>query len=224
MPRPKYFDIDPIDVDPDGIAQNQTTAGAANLSLNGALSDLGTAGVFDIYDAGYSSGIGGVKIAIDSVGNIATAIFTITGKDNDGRDTTENITGVTTTAVESTKYWKSITQIAVDRAVASNVFVGPVDEVVTPTVPLNWRSSERATYLATGLSGTINFDIDETFEDVQNIDILNSSLNWNGLDEGNTAATGPVAASLHARATRLMVNSYSSGAELQFQIIQGMGC
>lgn len=29
----KTYDIDPIDVDPDGIAENQTTAGAADLVL-----------------------------------------------------------------------------------------------------------------------------------------------------------------------------------------------
>ena len=221
MPRPSYLDIDPIDVDPDGIAEAQLTAGAANLVLNGALCDLGTSGIFDVHDAGYSSGIGGVRIAIDSEGDINTLTFTVTGKDQDGRSATEDITGVTTTAVESVTYWSEISQIAVDGEVDSNVFVGPVDEVCSRTFPLNWRASEQPTYITHGLAGTINFDIDECFDDVQDLLVQNFDNYWYGLDEGNTANTGPISGTLHARAVRAIVNSYSSGAEFQFDIIQG---
>ena len=85
-----YFtlDMDPINVVTNGIAENQTTAGAADLVLNGSLADLG-GGVFDIYDALYSSGVGGVRIAIDSAGDISSVIFTVTGTDQDGIARTE---------------------------------------------------------------------------------------------------------------------------------------
>lgn len=212
--RPRYFDLDPADVDPNGIVENQTTAGAANLTLNGALCDLGTAGQFDIGDS-YSAGIGGVQIAIDSVGDINTISFTVTGKNQDGVSTTEVITGVTTTAVESETYWSQITQIAADGEVDSAVFVGPVDEFVTKSFILNWRSHEAATVFVEGLSGTCNFDIDESFSDPEN-----GSLNmvWQGA-QTNKAANLSALLTLHARATRLKFNSYTDGAELQFGII-----
>ena len=113
--QPYRLDIDPANVDVDGIAEAQTLAGAGNLTLNGALCDLGTAGQFDIGDS-YSDGIGGAKIAIDSAGDVTTVNFTVTGKDQDGNDITEVITGVTTTEVQSTNYYSQITQIAADAA------------------------------------------------------------------------------------------------------------
>jgi hypothetical protein len=212
----KTYDIDPIDVDPDGIAENQTTGAAANLTLDGALCNLGTAGVFNIYDAGYSTGIGGVRIAIDSAGDVSGITFTVTGTDQDGNAATEDITGVTTTAVESNTYWKTITQIAADGEVTSNVFVGPVDEVVTNTYPLNWHSHEPATVVVHSLSGTCQFDIDETFTEVRTV-TDSSDLVWIN-NQANKSAGLVGELTLHAQAVRLVFDSYSSGAELQFVV------
>ena len=213
--QPYRLDIDPADVDVDGIAENQTTAGAANLVLNGALCDLGTALQFDIGDS-YSSGIGGVRIAIDSAGDVSGVTFTVTGKDQDGIATTEDITGVTTTAVESTTYWSQITQIAADGAVGSNVFVGPVDEIISRTLPLNWRGTEAATVVVTGLSGTCQFDIDETWDDMADNDGFNFITNLS-----NQSADLKGLLTLHATACRLVFDSYTNNAELQFQVLQG---
>lgn len=213
--QPYHLDIDPIDVDVDGIAEAQTTAGAANLVLNGALADLGTAGQFDIGDS-YSDGIGGVKIAIDSAGDVSTVNFTVTGKDQDGNDTTEVITGVTTTEVQSNTYWSQITQIAADAAVGSNVNVGPVDEIITRTLPLNWRATEAATIAVAGLAGTCQFDIDETFDDMANNDGFNFITN-----QSNQSADLKGVLTIHATACRLKFDSYTAGAELQFHVLQG---
>lgn len=215
MPRPQYFDIDPPDVDPDGIAENQTTGGAADLTLDGALCDLGTAGRFDIGDS-YSDGIGGVRIAIDSAGDVSSVNFLVTGKDENGKAATETITGVTTTAVESTTYWSQITSIAADAEVTSNVFVGPVDEVITKAYYVNWRNREPATVSVYGLSGTIQYDIDQSFNDMSE---LPSSFSWLPV-QANASANVVDSLDLHARFVRLVVDSYSSGAELQFAVLQ----
>lgn len=213
----KTYDIDPIDVDPDGIAENQTTAGAADLVLNGALSDLG-GGVFDIYDAGYSTGIGGVRIAIDSAGDISSVIFTVYGTDQDGVSRTETITGVTTTAVNSTTFWQTITRIAADSAVGSNVFVGPINQIVTPTLALNWRNDFQTSVIVGGLSGTIQYDIEESLSELQG-STDPSSLVWSVSQANKTAdLTGSLLN--YSTAARLRVDSYSSGAELQFSARQ----
>lgn len=215
--QPYRYDIDPPTVDPNGIAENQTLGGAGNLILNGAQCDLGTALQFDIGDS-YSDGIGGVQIAIDSAGDVSGVVFTVTGLDQDGNAITEDITGVTTTAVESTNYWSQITQIAADGAVASNVFVGPVDEIITRTLPINWRATEAATIVVSGLVGTCQFDIDETFDAMSD----NSGFNWI-TNLSNQSADLKGLLTIHATAVRLKFDSYTAGAELQFIVLQSNG-
>lgn len=214
----KTFDIDPINVDVDGICEAQTTAGAADLVLNGALCDLGTAGVFDLYDAGYSNGIGGVKISIDSVGDVSSVVFTVYGTDQDGIDRTEEITGVTTTEVQSTIFWQTITRIAAGAAVASNVTVGPVDEVVTKTLALNWRNDFAATFVVGGVTGTLQYDVEETNSDLGGATDP-SALVW-GVTQANKTADLTGSLLNYSTAARLRFDSYSSGAELQFSVRQ----
>ena len=213
----KALDMDPIDVVTNGIAENQTTAGAANLVLNGSLSDLGS-GVFNIYTSLYSTGIGGVRIAIDSAGDVSSVIFTVTGTDQDGIARTEAITGVTTTAVNSTTFWQTITQIATDSAAGSNVFVGPINQLVSPTIVLNWRNDFAATFVVGGLTGTCQYDIEET-----NMPITGATdpatLVW-GVTQADKTANLAGALLNYSTAARLRFDSYSSGAELQFSVRQ----
>jgi hypothetical protein len=214
-----YFtlDMDPIDVVTNGIAENQTTAGAADLVLNGSLADLG-GGVFDIYTSLYSSGIGGVRIAIDSAGDISSVIFTVYGTDQDGIERTEAITGVTTTAVNSVTFWQTITRIAADNAVGSNVFVGPINQIVSKTLPLNWRNNYPATFVVGGLSGTVQYDIEESSSNLaSNTDP--STLVW-GVSQSNKTADLTGSLLNYSTATRLRWDSYSSGAELQVTVRQ----
>lgn len=216
------YDMDPIDVDPNGIAEDQTTGGAANLNLNGALCDLGTAGVFDIADTSYSNGIAGVRIAGESAGNIATVVFTVTGTDQNGIAQTETITGINASTVEGTVYWKTISSIAADAAVGSNVEFGTIDEVITKTVPLDWRNGNTgATVSVTGLTGTCQFDIDETFDDISPASSLQAATYFT--NQANQTANLAAVLTVHATGVRLKFDSYTSGAELQFHVRQSDG-
>lgn len=211
--KPKKYDIDLPDVDADGLAESQTTAGAADLTLDGALCDLGTAGQFDIGDS-YSDGIGGVQLGFTSAGDISGVTFTITGKDENGDDQTATLTGVNASTVETTTYWSQVTQIAADAAVGTAVTVGTVDEVITPAIPINRLATDEFATAVAGLSGTIDYSIQETFDDTK----TEKPTNW--LDtQANKTADLSAQSSLHAQAVRLVVNSYSSGAELQFHVI-----
>jgi hypothetical protein len=219
--RPRTFDVDPPDVDVDGIAEAQTTAGAADLILNGALCDLGTAGRFDIGDS-YSSGVGGVQLVFDSAGDINTVVFTITGKDADGKPQTETVTGVTTTEVETTKYWSQVTRIAADSEVTSNVTVGTVDEVVGRAYVLDYVRSPQAT-IAVNVTGTIDYSVEQTFDPPQQADFdLQQEASWYPISDDLTGETVDRvgAAASGATAVRLKVNSYSSGAEIQMTVTQ----
>jgi len=207
------LDVDPADLDPNGIAENQTQLINVSLDLDGALCDLGTAGQFDIGDA-YSSGVGGVKLLLDSAGDINTVVFTITGKDQDGKVVTEDVTGVTTTAVSTTGYFSQVTEIATSvAAVDSNVFVGTVTgELITPTIPVN-RYSEQAAYVAvSGLSGTCQYDIQQTFD---RIDV--GTPVWADF-QSDKSADLTASATAGATGVRLKFDSYTNAAELQFSV------
>jgi hypothetical protein len=215
-----YFtlDMDPLDVVTNGIAENQTTAGAADLDLDGAQAVDGVWSIYAVPTTAYSAGVGGVRIAIDSAGDISSVVFTVTGTDQDGIARTEEITGVTTTAVNSVTFWQTITQIAADAAVASNVFVGPINQIVSKTLPLNWRNDYPATFVAGGVTGTLQYDIEESSSALAaNTDP--STLVW-GVSQSNKTAdlTGSIAN--YSTAARVRWDSYSSGAEMQFSARQ----
>jgi hypothetical protein len=209
------YDIDPAAIDPNGIAESQTVAAASSLALNGALSDLGTALQFDIGDA-YSDGIGGVKLLFDAAGDINTAVFTITGKDQDGNSVTEAVTGVTTTAVSTGKYYSQVTEIAISVATATGCFVGTVTgELVTRTIPVNHYASHEAACAVSGLVGTCQFDLEETYDDMR----VTTGDNAGWFVFSSNASTNIAAtATLGATGVRLKFDSYTDGAELQFHV------
>ncbi len=215
----RALDMDPPAVDTDGIAKAQTTAGAADLVLNG---DQVVGGVFNIYTivtgGAYSSGVGGVKIAIDSAGDVSSVIFTVYGTDQDGFTRTEAITGVTTTEVNSTTFWQTITRIAASAQVASNVNVGPINQIVGPTILLNWRNDYPATFVVGGLAGTCQYDIEETNMPIAG-DTDPSTLVW-GVTQSNKTADLTGSCLNYSTAVRCRWDSYSSGAELQFSVRQ----
>jgi len=217
----KVIDIDVPDIDRDGIAEAQQLVGAGDLILNGALADLGTAGQFDIGDA-YSSGCAGVQIGVYSGGNIATVTFTITGKDQYGYAITEDVTGVNNSTVETTKYFSQVTEVAADAAVGSDVEVGTVDEVITKALTLDSASNSNSS-LAVVVTGTINYTVNETFDYFNRGTSTTQiqSANWYPVSAlSSKTASVTSTGSIGATATELVVNSYSSGAEIQFSIAQ----
>lgn len=214
-----YFtlDMDPLDVDTNGIAENQTTAGAADLDLNGAQVVGGVWNIYAIPTTAYSEGVGGVRIAIDSAGDVSSVVFTVYGTDQDGLERTEEITGVTTSAVNSVTFWQTITRIATSAAVGSNVFVGPIDQIVSETLPLNWRNNYSATFVV-DVTGTLQYDIEESNSEMaaytDPVDLV-----W-GVTQSNRTADLTGSCLNYTTAARVRWDSYSSGAEMQFSLRQ----
>jgi len=211
------FDIDPADLDDNGIAEAQAVVvlTTPNLVLNGALADLGTALQFDIGDA-YSDGIGGVRLLFDSAGDISTNVFTITGKDQDGNSVTETVTGVTTSPVSTVKYYSQVTAITASIDTTDNVFVGTVTgELVSRTIPINRYSDDPAICAVSALSGTCQFDLEQTFDDMRTT--TGDDAAWFAFS-ANKSADIAAAASAGATGVRCHFDSYTNGAELQFHV------
>jgi len=216
----KHFDIDPANSDDDGIAEAQQPTTSVPFVLNGAMADLGTAGQFDVGNA-YSSGIGGVQVSFTSAGNWSGVTITMVCKNQDGHAVTEAITGPNATTVTSTTYVSQILAggITVSGTVATNIYSGPADTMLTKTIPVNIYANDGATLAVTGLSGTIQYDTQQTFSSLLDTVTLAQAANW--IDVSSNKTTDFVAsASVGASGVRLKLDSYTDGAELQFAVSQ----
>jgi hypothetical protein len=210
----KQYDVDPPASDPNGIAEDQQPDTGTPVVLNGAMCDLGTALQFDIGDA-FSDGIGGVALLFESASSWAAVTFTIVGKDSDGADQTVTHTGPTTNNTTTT-YWSQVTAITCDGTVATDIEIGAADVFVTPTVILNHYSDQTVMTAVTGLAGTIQFDVEESFSEVAQAGTANASW-WTKVS--NSSADESNALSDNATATRMKVDSFTDTAELQFHVI-----
>jgi hypothetical protein len=212
--KPIRIDIDPANVDADGIADGNSSAGAT-VTIDGALASGGT--------FTSSDGLGRQLVILDLGADIQTgATYTITGTDSDGRAQVESLAGPGASAsVETTLYFQTVSSIAIASPVAgSTVDIGTVDEVASKTVRTNFRGHNEATY-SVDVTGTVNFTVQELFEEIET-DAPQSNGLWFSLSAltSKTADTVSVG-TVNAAAARVIVNSYTDTAELQFVVIQG---
>ncbi len=210
----KQYDVDPANSDPNGIAEDQQPDTGTPVVLNGAQSDLGTAGQWDVGDS-QSSGIGGMAINFESAGNWSTVTFTIVGKDANGAAQTATHAGPNATTNTTTTYWSQITSITCDGTVATDIEIGAADVFVTPAYVLNRYSDSGATVAVTGVTGTIQFDTEETYDNII-ADGIQSATWW--VKTSNSTADETTALSSRAAGVRLKVDSYTDTAELQFHV------
>ena len=207
--RPFVIDIDVADASLTGFASNVT---GATFVLTATAPTDGLAHQ--------------VSIKNDTANDHAGKTITLVGTDADGKAQTEDVTGPGNAAtVESTKYFKTLTSATPSATIGADTFdIGWVDEVASASLALNHKSESPAT-LAVNVTGTIDFTVQETFDAMQGA----------GFDPQQDAAWFPItaltsktadvvaAATLGATAVRLLVNSYSSAAELQMNVNQPSG-
>lgn len=203
--RPKYLGFDPADEDSDGLADGLTGAGPWDTS--------------DFVAAEISDGLAH-QLSITSTSDLSAITFTITGTDADGREISEAIVGPNNAAVESTKYFKSISAVSVSATVGSATFdIGWVDEFASRTIPLEIYAKNPPS-VQVGLTGTMGFDIEVTNSDIRDSMPTQDSLTW--VDDANfTGKSASMVANLSGivRACRFVANSYSSGASIALAII-----
>ncbi len=167
------------------------------------------------------------QINITSAANLSGITFTLTGTDADGVALTEAVTGPAATTVESTGYFKTVTSIAISATLGANtVDLGWVDEIVTPTIPLNTYA--RGASANVDVTGTVNYTVEATHSDMVTRE-ADGPFNWFELDDPNIdliSITADVAFGIFPmpRAIRLKTNSYSSGATLALRIVHTQDC
>lgn len=204
--RPQIIDIDVADASLTGFLSNAT---GASWTLTTTATTDGLAHQ--------------VSIQNDTANDHSAKTVVLTGTDANGVVQTEtvNLPGISAT-IESTKYFKTLTSPLVPSATigVDTMDIGWVDEVSSITYPLDWRSPY-ACNIHVDVTGTIDFTVQQTFANVLDgeapvwTDI--SALAAKTADTTSTAAVG-------ATAIRIIVNSYSSGAELQMYTSQASEC
>jgi len=108
-----FLTADTVALDADGISVAATLGSSGNLTLGGALTSGGSA----TFNAGRI-------VTLLSAGDDSGDTFTVTGTDVNGDAQTEEITGANAGTATGSKYFKTVTQIAIDAASAGNISAG----------------------------------------------------------------------------------------------------
>lgn len=194
----------------------------ANANLAGFASNV-TGAAFTLAATAPTDGLAHrVSIKNDSGTDHSGKTVTLVGTDADGKPITEVVTGPGASAtVESTSYLLTLTSATPSATIGADTFdIGWVDEVITRTVPLD-RHATAGCAMAADIAGTINFTVQETFDDVQASDLASQSVSWHAVTAlaSKTADTVGVTTP-GATAARLVVNSYTDGATLSLSMSQ----
>ena len=140
-----FLTADTNALDADSAAQAQTPSGAGNLTLNGTDASGGVV----TYSAGRI-------LTVLSAGDDTGKTLTVTGTDVNGDSRTEEIVPANAGTKTGTKYFKTITQIAIDAAAAGNLSVG--HNASCADVIFAGRSRLKGTYMVnSATAGTIDF-------------------------------------------------------------------
>lgn len=207
--RPKQFTMTLVTPSATNICASQTPGGAGNLTINGTLASGGAVAMSD-----------GYLLTIVSGADISNRTLTVTGTDADGQAQTETITGPNVTTVTGTKYFKTVSQIAISGAAAGALTVGTSDAAVLKTVPVSNRFHySEVIGLMVDVTGTANYTVQYTMQDVQN-SAQPSTLTWLSHDT-MVAATADAGGNfvVPISALRMKVNSYSAGAILKLDML-----
>ncbi len=191
-----------LTADADGIAVAQTTVGAANLVLNGALV---TSGVAQLTQQR--------KVAGHSTGNISTVIFTVYGTDWAGNSITDTVTGISNTTVSTTLDFLTVTRIAASATVGTNVEFGTTGVGASQPLVLDQYIDPFDVSLFIDVTGTISVTLQYTGDS----DVLTSSGPFTWFDHSDLTAVvaddvGTIISPV--RAVRLLTNSGTGSAEL----------
>lgn len=216
--RPYTRTMTALSNDADGYVDAETTGGAGNLTLDGALTS-----------GGVGTAAEAQKVSIGSAGNVSAVTFTVTGTDAEGFTISEDVTGPNATTVHSSKYFKTVTQIAVDGAVASAVDIGPLQAQggVLDLKPVDWRNADDGASIFVDVGSTVNYSVQYTLSDPQLggdaafwMDKWDMILNSDG-STGDATLAGDAYGSftLPVQAIRIKVNSSTAGT-LSYQFLQ----
>jgi hypothetical protein len=220
MPRPIEFTLTPAAHDADGLADGNDSSGTS-LTLDGALTSGGT--------FTSSDGLGRIITIKDTATSDQSDVnFVVTGTDANGETIAETITGPGSGAtVASTEYFYTVSTITISAAQggAETVDVGTrnaTSSAASRLVPLNKYGEDAAT-VAVDVTGTVNFTVQETFDDVEpnKADDADTPIKWWDVSALATKTADTASTiSKHATALRIEFDSYTATGNVRVRILQ----
>lgn len=215
--QPISVTVGPLDAaDDNGIAQSQTTAGAANLTLNGALVTGGVA-VLDTPR----------QVIITSGGNDTGITFTVYGTTYGGQSVSETVTGASGAAVATNTDFATVTRIAASGATSvSGVIAGTNSKAGSRWVRMDsWAFPQTA--IQVNATGTVNWTLQTTMDDPNDpfSPVAVSAVTWlNTNDTDAVSASGDVFTNFDWTPTwvRILLNSGTGSVKAtisQFNVV-----
>lgn len=198
----------------------QITYTPANASLTGFASNV-TGATFTLTATSSGDSLAHqISVRNDSATDHSAKTLALVGTDERGIAQTETMAAPGTSAtVESTKYWLTLTSVTPSATIGADTFdIGWVDEFVTPNLAINWRGGNAGLHI--DITGTINYDLQQTFDDIQ---FKAAAFVWSVSDsvtQAGVTADLEVLYSAHPKAIRIKVNSYTDGATVLLSYTQ----
>jgi len=204
LSKPQIFTYDLADANLTGFASNVTGA-SWTLARNSATDGLAHQ----------------VSVRNDSGNSKAGINITFVGTDPDGNALTETIAGPAGSAtVETTGYFYTLTSVTPASTWGADTGdIGWVDEVSSQTIATN-HLAEDTVIINVDVTGTANFSVQQTFDNVLDASLYSApaqQVQWINI-AASQAADNQWYADGGAAAVRILVNSYSSGAELSVNV------
>ncbi len=138
----------PTALDADGVCQAQTTAGAGDLTINGALASGGVATFGEQQ-----------RVTLYSAANLSGLTFTVYGTTAVGDSISESIAGPNTVTVTTTANFKTVTRVAVDGVVGTNVTVGNSNALETAWVALDYNRSRKGISIELSSGASLTYEV-----------------------------------------------------------------
>ena len=147
----------------------------------------------------------------------AAQTFTLTGIDMYGRKKSEAITGpVGNATVSSANYYWKVTSLTVSATVGADTLeVGQAGVVIySMPVPLPWSKSTIG--VQANVTGTINYTLQSTLDDIQNTRDYATLTFVNHADTAwvGRTTTGQTNYAVAPVATRIVINTFTDGASI----------
>jgi hypothetical protein len=198
---------------------NQKSYTPANVNLIGFASNV-TGVTFTLTANNSGDGIAHrVTIRNDSVTDHSGKTVTLVGTDENGASLTEIVTGPGISAtVTSTKYFLTLTSATPSATIGADTFdIGWANAFASPCLPINWRGG--AAQINVDITGTINYDLQQTFDDIQ---FKTTAFVYGVAIAGHAAATADINYLYegHPKAIRIVCNSYTDGATVVLSYTQ----
>lgn len=203
-PKTITFVLDTADAD--GICASQTPLAAGALTIDGALATSGVA-TLDVAR----------HVSITSTGDESTKTFTVTGTNRYGATITETTLGPSSTTINLSKNFKTVTAVSVNAATAGAITVGTTNEADTQPVPVEYLSEMYSYEGKLSAGASLKYAVQYTFDDPFDPTFEESTAEWITHASDKTGTFDDII-DRSVRAIRARVTEYTSGT-LYFTII-----